>query len=63
MRKFRKLKDLCTVVDGEDRVLFAVDLDGRKYKLVLNGATVPSYKYETVRKYYDMGLIVREDTV
>ena len=55
MRKFRKLKDMCTVVDIEDRVLFAVDLEGKKYKPSIFSAEKTLYKYETVRKYSDLG--------
>ena len=57
MRKFRKLKDMCTVVDGEDRVLFAFDCEGRRYIPSLFGAEERLYKYETIRKKYDLGMM------
>ena len=55
MRKFRKLKDLCTVVDEEDRVLYAFDCQGRRYIPHLFGAESRLYKYETIRKRDDLG--------
>lgn len=57
MRKFRKLKDLCTVVDEEDRVLFAFDCNGRRYIPHLFGAESRLYKYETIRKRYDLDMM------
>lgn len=63
MRKFRKLKDLCTAVDEEDRVLFAVDLDGHMYKPIIYGIGLELYKYETVRKYNDLGCVEWKEVV
>ena len=57
MRKFRKLKELCTVVDEEDRVLFAFDCQGRRYIPHLFGAESRLYKYETIRKRYDLDMM------
>lgn len=57
MRKFRKLKEMCTVVDGEDRVLFAFDLQGRRYIPSLFGAESRLYKYETIRKRNELGMM------
>lgn len=61
MRKFRKLKSMCTVVDTEGRVLFALDLDGKKYKPRIFGTTATLYMYETVRKYNDLGRLTWEE--
>lgn len=57
MRKFRKLKELCTVVDEEDRVLFAFDCQGRRYIPLLYGAEFRPYKYETIRKRNELGMM------
>ena len=48
IRKFRKMGEIMTVVDKEDRVLFGVSLGGR-FRVPMPVPEKP-YKYETLRK-------------
>ena len=49
-RKFRKMGEIMTVVNRDDRVLFGVDTYGRIYRPSPPPTNTVLYKYETLRK-------------